>query len=177
MTAFARFATRFSVLPDAAAKVAKPAKVERDGPALSQLPQVSQRCVAECDFSGIAPVSRLDAEDAGQSAVAANDLDHAGAEREATARHCAADSEARPYLPSDPDPLRDGLLLGALQRPPAWSDPKLMPPPGAWCSCCGRFDRKGGRWWTSAPDPDGWACVTCHPPDHLPAGAVREVRT
>lgn len=102
---------------------------------------------------------------------------HDDAEAVAMAAHYAAEGEAQPYQPGDPDPLRDGLLASALQRPPAWSDPSLIPPPGAWCSCCGRFDRKGGRWWTTAPEPDGWACVTCHPPDHLPTDAVRVMQT
>lgn len=93
------------------------------------------------------------------------------------AAHFAEEAAAQPFLPGGPDALRDGLLAGALQFPPAWADPSLLPPDGAWCSCCGRFDRKGGRWWTRAPDPDGWACMTCHPPDHLPAAAVREVQT
>ena len=103
--------------------------------------------------------------------------DHDAAECAAMAAHYAAEGEAQPYQSGQPDPLRDGLFAGALQRPPAWADPSLIPPPGAWCSCCGRFDRKGGRWWTTAPEPDGWACVTCHPPDHLAPDAVREVRT
>lgn len=104
-------------------------------------------------------------------------MDHDAAERAAMAAHYAAGTGASIYRPDQPDALRDGLLAGALQRPPAWSDPALIPPPGAWCSCCGRFDRKGGRWWTSAPNPDGWACVTCHPPDHLSTDAVRVMVT
>ncbi|MEO3474854.1 hypothetical protein AAFN86_23535 [Roseomonas sp. CAU 1739] len=177
MTAFARFATRFSVLPAAPAKVAEPAKVERDAAELSQLSQVSQGRVCEREFPRIAAVPLHGADDNGPGAIAADALDHDEAERDAMSGHYAAEGAARPYLPSDPDPLRDGLLLGALQRPPAWSDPDLIPPPGAWCSCCGRFERRGGRWWTSAPTPDGWACVTCHPPDHLADDAVRVVVT
>lgn len=83
----------------------------------------------------------------------------------------------RPYLPGDPDPLRDGLHAGALQRPTAWADPTLRPPPGAWCSCCGRFERKGGRWWTERENPTGWACATCHPPVHLAPETIEEVMT
>lgn len=104
-------------------------------------------------------------------------LDHDAGEAAAMVAFYAAEGAARPYQPGAPDPLRDGLLLGALQRPPAWSDPSLIPPPGAWCSCCGRFDRKGGRWWTAAPEPDGWACVTCHPPLHLKPEAIKVVTT
>lgn len=79
--------------------------------------------------------------------------------------------------------LVDGLLQSGLQRPPSWADPAARPPPGAWCGCCGRFDpRKGGRWWRDlrgerkggAP---GWACATCHPPDHLTPGEHEAVRT
>jgi hypothetical protein len=39
--------------------------------------------------------------------------EHDAAEAAAMALHYAAAPSARPYLPSDPDPLRDGLLAGA----------------------------------------------------------------
>jgi hypothetical protein len=62
--------------------------------------------------------------------------------------------------------------LIALQRPPSWSEAAALPPAGAWCSCC-----RGQRWWSEAREPTGWRCYTCHPPAHLPAEAVREMRT
>ena len=65
-----------------------------------------------------------------------------------------------------------GLQAAALQRPPSWSDAAAMPSIGAWCSCC-----RGQRWWCEARDPKGWRCAQCHPPSHLPADAVREMRT
>jgi hypothetical protein len=42
------------------------------------------------------------------------------------------------------------------------------PPPGAWCRAC-----QGTRWWTEQHQPRGWRCLTCHPPVHLAAGAIR----
>jgi hypothetical protein len=66
---------------------------------------------------------------------------------------------------------------GEMQRPPSWSDPEDVPSPGAWCSCCGRFERSGGRWWREAEAPSGWCCWTCHPPEGWPEAAVVAVRT
>lgn len=60
----------------------------------------------------------------------------------------------------------------SLQRPPSWADASCPPPTGAWCSCC-----KGGHWWIEAVAPKGWRCAHCHPPAHLGADDVREVRT
>jgi hypothetical protein len=54
-----------------------------------------------------------------------------------------------------------------LAHQPSWSEP-IPPPPGAWCRAC-----RGTRWWTERHKPHGWRCLTCHPPDHLPAEAVR----
>jgi hypothetical protein len=98
------------------------------------------------------------------------------------AAEAAAPPSARPYLPGDPDPLRDGLLLASLTRPPAWGD-ATPPPAGAWCSCCGRHaPEAGGRWWSPRnPRSDGlalgagWRCWTCHPPP--PGCAVVEAQT
>lgn len=86
------------------------------------------------------------------------------------------DSEAArpgplPHI-QDPDPMLPGLLQAALRRPPAWSDPSAFPSPDCRCTCCG-----GQRWWTEAEGPRGWRCRTCHPTDHLAAGAVRAVDT
>ena len=63
------------------------------------------------------------------------------------------------------------------QRMPGWSDPADAPMPGDWCGCCGKCDQRGGRWWREAVAPTGWCCLSCHPPVHLPPGAVVEVRT
>ncbi len=91
---------------------------------------------------------------------------------------------AEPALPREGSPERErldrmqrrmvrGLLDAAMQRPPAWFDPGARPTPGCRCTRC-----RGGRWWCEAGEaPHGWRCWACHPPDHLPADAVREVRT
>jgi hypothetical protein len=50
------------------------------------------------------------------------------------------------------------------RRLPSWADAALTPLAGDWCSCCGRSDRQGGRWWRTVVDPVGWQCATCHPP-------------
>jgi hypothetical protein len=55
----------------------------------------------------------------------------------------------------------------ALARMPSWGD-NTPPWPGSWCRAC-----HGTRWWTEQHDPHGWRCLTCHPPDHLPAEAIR----
>jgi hypothetical protein len=70
-----------------------------------------------------------------------------------------------------------GVMVAGLQRPPAWSDPAAVPPAGAWCGCCGRFSRSGGRWWREAAEPKGWRCWTCHPPAPLSPADVVERRT
>ena len=57
--------------------------------------------------------------------------------------------------------------LPGLARMPSWAD--ATPPwPGLWCRAC-----QGTRWWTERRDPKCWRCLTCHPPDHLPAEAIR----
>jgi hypothetical protein len=99
--------------------------------------------------------------------AAAAAMDHDAGEAAALAEHYAAPAAPDPYDPADPDPLRDGLLLGARMRPPAWPE---------------RHDPKdGGRWWRprdgadgSGPGP-GWRCWTCHPP--VRAEGVEEVRS
>ena len=70
-----------------------------------------------------------------------------------------------------------GFLAAGLQRPPAWSDPASVPPPGAWCGRCRGFGGTGGRWWREAVEPAGWRCGTCHPPANLTPGEVVERRT
>jgi hypothetical protein len=72
--------------------------------------------------------------------------------------------------------LAEYLAVG-LQRPPGWSDVASCPPPGAWCSCCGRSHRSGGRWWREAVAPRGWRCRTCHGPWHLREDQIVEVVT
>jgi hypothetical protein len=97
----------------------------------------------------------------------AGELD--AAERAALAAHYAEPPRERPYMPGDPDPLRDGLMAGELMRPPAWEG--AAPPRGAYCSCCGRHaPQAGGRWWEprhprsdGAGTGPGWRCATCHP--------------
>lgn len=71
----------------------------------------------------------------------------------------------------DADAEREAVSERApsLQRQPSSADPR-EPPPGSWCSCW------YSRWWTEREPGNGsggWRCMTCHPPDHLPAEAVR----
>lgn len=73
------------------------------------------------------------------------------------------------------DPLEDHRA--ELGRLPSWSDPKAVPPPAAWCRCCNRFKRDGGRWWCERVQPSGWCCWMCHPPDHLAPDQIVERRT
>jgi hypothetical protein len=68
--------------------------------------------------------------------------------------------------------LVGGWQYPILRRPPSWSDPTDEPQVHAVCSCCG-----SRRWWRETHKPNGWCCWTCHPPDHLTAGQVVEVRT
>ena len=56
--------------------------------------------------------------------------------------------------------------------PPAWSDARIEPTPGAVCYSCRRRN-----WWCEAVNPSGWRCGTCRPPIHLSAGQFREVET
>lgn len=84
------------------------------------------------------------------------------------------DASAQPAPEEDHRAAVSGYLMAGLQRPPSWSTP-TPPPPGAFCSCCGRFTKQGGRWWRSTAGADGWCCTTCHPPP--PGLAVVEVAT
>jgi hypothetical protein len=69
--------------------------------------------------------------------------------------------------------LTDGYRRAALRRPPSWWRAEAhRPTPGSTCSCC-----EGQRWWSELANRRGWRCCTCHPPDHLPADAIEEVRT
>jgi hypothetical protein len=77
-----------------------------------------------------------------------------------------------PDLPDPAPPVSHGLLRAAPSRPPSWADPAALPSLGCQCSCC-----RGQRWWCERVAPKGWRCLTCHPPDHLPADVVTEVMT
>jgi hypothetical protein len=69
--------------------------------------------------------------------------------------------------------VTDGYGRAAARRPPSWWRAEIhRPTPGATCSCC-----EGHRWWSELADRRGWRCWTCHPPGHLPADAIAEVRT
>jgi hypothetical protein len=99
-----------------------------------------------------------------------------GWDREEPGELCGGD--AAPPSPTARRAELAGYLAAGLQRPPAWSDPTSVPPPGAWCGCCGRrVGRSGGRWWREAVEPTGWRCGICHPPAHLTAAEVVERRT
>ncbi|TPG49561.1 hypothetical protein EAH89_21370 [Roseomonas nepalensis] len=97
--------------------------------------------------------------------------EHDGAEAVALAAHHAAAAHPHAYKPTDPDPLRDGLLAAAMRRPPAWADNLAEPSRGSVCASCA-----GRRWWG---DRLGWRCATCHPRprDYRPSGRWREVQT
>ena len=44
----------------------------------------------------------------------------------------------------------------------------------AFCSCVlSDSPCHGASWWTERHEPKGWRCARCHPPDHLPAEAVK----
>jgi hypothetical protein len=89
------------------------------------------------------------------------------AEAATLAAHHATPADPQAYRPADADPLRDGLLLAAMKRPPAWAGPAAAPSIGAFCGCC-----NGRRWWGDAL---GWRCWTCRP---VPLGvAIKEKRT
>ena len=130
------------------------------------------------DVAHLLALRAAGAEEAGHDAMrAANPApphaeasDNAG-EAAALAAHYAAPADPGAYQPTDPDPLRDGLLSAAMKRPPAWADNMAEPSRGAVCSCCG-----GRRWWG---DRLGWRCATCHPRprDYRPSGRWREVQT
>jgi hypothetical protein len=105
------------------------------------------------------------------------DLDHERAEIAAALAAEARGGFGQPMSDADHRAALAGLSAAALQRPPGWSDPADSPPPGAWCSCCGRQHRAGGRWWREAAEPKGWRCWTCHPPVHLSGAELAEVRT
>lgn len=68
--------------------------------------------------------------------------------------------------------IAGSYLRAALQRPPSWADPAALPSRGFFCSCC-----EGRRWWCEREASKGWRCSTCHPPDHLPADTMKEMRT
>jgi hypothetical protein len=56
--------------------------------------------------------------------------------------------------------------------PSSWADPKIIPTSGARCFCC-----REARWWREAAEPNGWRCVTCHPPAHHSYNGTLEVST
>lgn len=73
-------------------------------------------------------------------------------------------------VPAPPPPA-------SLMRWPGGCSREDTPAPGAWCSCCSRREQSGGRWWQPRGGDGGWRCWPCHPPDHLPASEIVEVRT
>ncbi len=76
-----------------------------------------------------------------------------------------------------PGGFESGNRGASAALPTAWTDPAKAPPPRAWCSVCGRFEQRGGRWWQECDEPTGWACAICHPPDHLRPEQVVMVST
>lgn len=110
-------------------------------------------------------------------------MDHDAGERAAMVAHYAAEGEEQPYRPWDPDPLRDGLHRGFHAHRRLWESlpcgadrgrafAEVRREPGACPICAGK------RWWCEVREPDtARRCATCHPPDHLPADAVRVMQT
>lgn len=105
-------------------------------------------------------------------------LDGQVGEGEATlARTAAVLQDAAPTpVPPPVDDARhqarmDGYRRAALRRPPSLPM-NATPGVGCYCTCCA-----GQVWWCEREAPQGWRCVTCYPPDHLPADAVRRVGT
>lgn len=94
-------------------------------------------------------------------------------------QHRDAIAEALAAAPSATPGACQGVTADPEERrcAPAWSEVAAEPPPGAWCAGCGRRHKRGGRWWRERDRPNGWACWTCHPPDHLAPEAVVEVLT
>jgi hypothetical protein len=78
----------------------------------------------------------------------------------------AATPDRKRSLVVDPQPM------APIREPRRWSYPADEPLDGDWCACC-----SGQRFWCEAIAPKGWRCWTCHPPDHLPSSAIREIRT
>jgi transposase len=98
-----------------------------------------------------------------------------------TRPHRAAASWADETASSADRPkITDHLLLRASDTPAArcpatpaaMVDAAAPPSISDWCSCC-----RGQRWWSEVIAPRGWRCWQCHPPSHLDAETVREMRT
>lgn len=89
-------------------------------------------------------------------------------DRLVVAPHIVAELDGAGLLPRLPEAVARSTYT-ATARPACWSDPHDVPAKGDRCRC------GGGRWWTSAPNPDGWCCSICHPPP--PGRGVREVVT
>jgi hypothetical protein len=123
----------------------------------------------------IAWASRVAAEAA--AALAGREPDEIEAGERAAIAAEAAGAFGPAIPPEDHLAALAGFLDAGLARPPAWSESESIPPPGAWCTCCGRTERRSGRWWRERDRASGWCCRTCHPPDHLPPAAVVEVLT
>jgi hypothetical protein len=163
-----------AALADGAVRV-----VDEDGWLLLARPDGRRTVVAPGIVAQIADAGLLPALPGAVGEQDADDPD-AAAERAAI--------QGEPSLPPVGSPEREaadrrqaeaiaGLLAAALSRPPGWSDVRSVPPPGAWCSCCGRARRKGGQWWREAVAPTGWRCATCHPPDHLREDCIVRIET
>ena len=79
----------------------------------------------------------------------------------------------REPAPSSGDPAASDAFAGwGVRRPPSWSERHTRPAGGCLCACCW-----GRRWWTDAHNAKGWCCWTCHPPTHLSAGTVIDIRS
>jgi hypothetical protein len=89
--------------------------------------------------------------------------------RHLVAPHIFAALRAAGHLPDLPS-AAPRSASPRLARPPSWSDSGDTPCEGDLCSCC-----RSRRWWTAAPEPDGWCCYACHPPP--PGLAVARVDT
>jgi hypothetical protein len=104
---------------------------------------------------------------AGRDGDRAPTLDHDAAERAAMAAHQAAPADAEAWRPGTSDPLRDGLLVGALARPPSRADADSPPQPGAGAPAApGTAAPAVGGGGKPAKRAVGGAGPAIHPRDH-----------
>ena len=103
--------------------------------------------------------------------------------------------DTQPPAPSAPPQPLDGWGLSEADKAAALARLAPVSPAVAWCALPYGAERgrafaetrrqpgacpncSGRRWWCETGEADAaLRCATCHPADHLPTGAVREVLT
>jgi hypothetical protein len=114
----------------------------------------------------------LHAAEGAAEALAAPDPEF-DAERGVIAEAVTAQTASAPVSEAEHRAAITAGLSTAMQRPPAWANVSLTPPPGAWCAVC-----RGRTWWTeSCGIRRGWRCMVCRPPIHLRPEDVMERQT